>query len=110
MKELFEVYTENKETTKEAFLALKEEYSHCTAANWEQGARFVLQDDNGRNTLVELDFPTNTDVSDGQMWLCAYEFEGEMEDFSADIEAMSEIYNGDFSNVYEDMKTFAMRE
>lgn len=110
MKELFIVYTDNQETTREAFLKLKEEYSTYTMANWEQAARLVIQDDNGRNTLVELDFPTATEDTDGKVWLNAYEFKGDIKDYSADYEVMSEIYNGDFTNVYEDMKQFALRD
>ena len=109
MKELFDVYTDNKETTREAFLKLKEEYSTYDMTNWEQAARFVLQDDNGRNTLVELDFPT-AEIPEGDIWLNAYEFDGEIEDYTADQEVMCEVYNGDFTNVYKEMKEFAMRE
>lgn len=109
MKELFEVYTKNKEVTREAFLKLQEEYSRTSFANWEQGARLVLQDDNGENILVELDFPTNSDNSDGKVWLCAYEFDGELEDYAADREIKSDYYTGDFKCVYEDMKKFIVK-
>lgn len=109
MKELFEVYTENKEVTREAFLKLKEEYGSYTMANWEQAARLIIQDDKGSNLLIELDFPTASDNTDGEVWLNAYEFDGNTEDYTADREVMCEIYKGDLTNIYDEMKQFAMK-
>lgn len=63
---------------------ITETRNSTTGFNFEQIARYVYQDENGRNTLVECDIPT-ADVEDSTIFITAYEYDGEFEDYSIDI-------------------------
>jgi len=77
-----------------------------TFANYEQIARYVYQDDSCRNTLVECDIPTGA-VDNNFIFLTAYEYEGEFEDYSADSEVICEQFNGDWKSLEAFMRDMA---
>jgi hypothetical protein len=80
--------------------------SSQTGFNFEQIARYVYQDENRRNTLVECDIPT-ADVEDDTIFLTAYEYDGEFENYSADREVICEDFNGDWKSLESFMRDMA---
>lgn len=105
-KLIFEVYTENHEVSTLAFEkflegCLKEDaFDH-----FEQVARLVYQDpESGQNVLVELDVPTGPPDS---AYLCAYTYEGEFENYSAEYEVYCDNFEGKFEDIREIMLKIA---
>jgi hypothetical protein len=106
MKKLFEVYTDSGELDEQSVKKFIEETKLSTGFNFEQIARYIHQDDNGRNTLVECDVPTG-DVEDATIFITAYEYDGEFEDYMADREVMCEEFNGDWKSLEAFMRDMA---
>lgn len=106
MKKLFEVYTNTGELDEESVKQFIEETKQVKDCNFEQIARYVYQDDNGKNILVECDIPTGN-IKDNYIFITAYEFEGELEDYQAEIEITSEEFNGDWNSLEAFMRDMA---
>jgi len=106
MKKLFEVYTESRELDIKSVKEFINESKQTKGVNFEQIARYIYQDENGRNTLVECDIPTN-ECESNVIFITAYEYEGEFEDYSADEEVMCEEFNGDWNSLEAFMRDMA---
>ena len=106
MKKLFEVYTEKgtfEEEQVELFIA---DANTVQDVNYEQIARYVYQDDNGRNILVECDVPTGANPQKS-IYLTVYTYEGEFEDYEAVNEIRCEEFNGDWCSLEAFMRDMA---
>ena len=114
MKELLQIYTESKtlDNIEEIKKCVEDIQTKECGWNFEELARYCYQDDNGINTLVELQIPTKEGIESGMtgIEMVAYEYDGDIEDFMADREVMSKDFNGDWSAVIEQMKEMAMSE
>jgi hypothetical protein len=109
MKKLFEIYTESGKLDIESINKFIEETKKLKGFNFDQIARYIYQDENGRNTLVECDIPTN-EVEDNFIFISAYEYDGKFEDYSADREVMCEQFNGDWNSLESFMRDMAEME
>lgn len=113
MKKLFEIYTESQTNNLEEIQSFIKEASNTSCGcSFDEIARLVYQDDNGRNTLVECQVPTKDGIKIGmtEIELTAYEFEGEFEDYSADNEVISKTFNLDWATLESQMLEMAMNE
>lgn len=112
MRELLEIYTETHELDQKSVAKFIRAAQRETMVNFDQLARYVYQDDNGINILVECDIPTGAlylDEEDPQENLVSvYTFEGKFEEYSADNEIYTEEYTADWSNLVEYMKGLAI--
>ncbi len=73
-------------------------------------ARYVYENPNGKNILVELQVSTkwcrDNDVDD-YIDIVAYEFDGELENYMAEEELETISFNGDWKTAIEQMKRLA---
>lgn len=80
--------------------------------SFEEMARYVCEGPNGKNILVELQVSTkwcrDNDVDD-YIDIVAYEFEGELEDYTADVELETIRFNGCWKSAIKQMKKLAMK-
>ena len=80
--------------------------------SFEEMARYVCEEPNGKNILVELQVSTkwcrDNDVDD-YIDIVAYEFDGELEDYSADVELETIAFNGNWEMAIEQIKNLAMK-
>lgn len=106
MKELFMVYTSTGDFSEKAVQEFIDNAKGLTGWNYDEIARYVYQDDNGRNILVECDVPTG-EIDNGYMFITAYEYSGEFEDYIAEEEIACEEFNGDWNNLETFMKDMA---
>lgn len=113
MKKLFEIYTESNTINLEEIQNFIEEAS--TASNgcsFDEIARLVYQNENGKNTLVECQVPTKDGIENGmtEIELTAYEFEGEFEDYMAEYEVMSKTFDLNWETLENQMLEMAITE
>ena len=113
MSELIEIYTERRTFDNEIeimqeVIRIRTEVTDCI---FEEMARYVCDEPNGKKTLVELQVSTkwcrDNDVKDF-IDLVAYEFEGELADYTADEELKTVKFNGNWKTAIDQMKKLAL--
>ena len=80
--------------------------------SFEEMARYVCEEPNGNNILVELQVSTKwcrDNGVDDYIDIVAYEFDGELEDYGADVELETISFNGNWKTAIEQMKNLAMK-
>lgn len=112
MNELIEIYTKSKNfnNIREIMKEVNRIRTNVTDRTFEEMARYVCDEPNGKKILVELQISTkwcrDNDIRDF-IELVAYEFEGELLDYSADIELKTVEFNGNWKTAIEQMKKLA---
>lgn len=113
MNEIIEIYTKSKtfdnvDEIKCEVNRIRTEVTDCT---FEELARYVCDEPNGKKILVELQVSTkwckDNDIGEF-IELVAYEFEGELPDYSADVELDTIEFDGNWNTAIEQMKKLAM--
>ena len=114
MREIIEIYTKSK-TFNNISEIMKEVNRIRTKVDnftFEEMARYVCENPNGKNILVELQVSTkwcrDNDVDD-YIDIVAYEFDGELENYMADFELDSIPFNNNWKTAIEQMKNLAMK-
>ena len=113
MKEIIEIYTKSKtfNNISEIMKEIERIRTKVDIVNFEEMARYVCENPNGKNILVELQVSTkwcrDNDVDD-YIDIVAYEFDGELEDYMADVELETIAFNGNWKTAIEQMKNLAM--
>lgn len=113
MNEIIEIYTKSK--TFDNISEITEEVNRIrnevTNFSFVELARYVCDEPNGKKILVELQVSTkwcrDNDIGD-YIELVAYEFEGELPDYSADVELETIEFNEDWKTAIEQMRKLAM--
>lgn len=113
MKEIIEIYTKSR--TFNNISEIMKEVTHIRTkidiVSFVEMARYVCENPNGKNILVELQVSTkwcrDNDVDD-YIDIVAYEFDGELEDYTAEIELETIPFNGNWKTAIEQMKNLAM--
>lgn len=88
---------------------IRTKVTNCT---FVEIARYVCEEPNGKKILVELQVSTKWCRDNGigdSIELVAYEFEGELPDYSADVELETIDFDGNWKTVIEQMKTLAIK-
>ena len=113
VKEIIEIYTKSK-TFNNISEIMKEVERIRTKVDWcsfEEMARYVCEEPNGKNILVELQVSTkwcrDNEVGD-YIHIVAYEFEGDLEDYIADVELDTIDFDGNWKTAIEQMKQLAI--
>lgn len=112
MKEIIEIYTKSK--TFNNISEIMEEVCRIRTevdfVSFEEMARYVCENPNGKNILVELQVSTkwcrDNDVDD-YIDIVAYEFDGELEDYMAEAELETISFDGDWKTAIDQMKCLA---
>lgn len=113
MKEIIEIYTKSKtfDNISEIMKEVTRIRNKVDMTSFEEMARYVCQTPNGKNILVELQVSTkwcrDNDVDDF-IDIVAYEFEGDIKDYMADMELETVKFNGNWKTAIEQMKQLAM--
>ena len=114
MKEIIEIYTKSKtfNNISEIMKEVERIRTKVDITSFEEMARYVCEEPNGKNILVELQVSTkwcrDNDVDD-YIDIVAYEFDGELEDYSADVELETIAFNGNWKTAIEQMKNLALK-
>ena len=114
MKEIIEIYT--KSGTLNNIAEIMKEVTRIRTkvdmTSFEEIARYVCEGPNGKNILVELQVSTkwcrDNDIDD-YIDITAYEFEGNLEDFTADVELETIRFNRIWKTAIKQMKRLAMK-
>lgn len=112
MREIIEIYT-NSGTFDNAGEIAKEverirKYVDITV--FEELARYICENPNGRNILVELQVSTKwhrDNCGDDFIEIVAYEFNGELDEYMAETELETVSFNGDWKTAIFQMKALA---
>lgn len=113
MSELIEIYTESRtfDNANEIMKEVNRIRTEVTDCIFEEMARYVCDEPNGKKILVELQVSTkwcrDNDVKDF-IDLVAYEFEGELADYTADEELKTVKFNGNWKTAIDQMKKLAL--
>lgn len=113
MNEIIEIYTKSKtfDNLSEIMEEINRIRNEITNFSFVELARYVCDEPNGKKILVELQVSTkwcrDNDIGD-YIELVAYEFEGELPDYSADIELETIEFNEDWETAIEQMRKLAM--
>ena len=113
MNELIEIYTKSKtfDNISEIMKEVNRIRTEMTDCTFEELARYVCDNQTERKILVELQVSTkwcrDNDIGDF-IELVAYEFEGELPDYSADVELKTVEFNGNWKTAIEQMKKLAL--
>lgn len=113
MREIIEIYTKSKTFNNIAEIMKEVERirTKVDMTSFEEMARYVCEEPNGKNILVELQVSTkwcrDNDIAD-YIDIVAYEFDGELEDYTADVELETIAFNGNWKTAIEQMKNLAM--
>ena len=113
MNEVIEIYTESRtfDNTNEIMKEVNRIRTELMDCTFEELARYVCNEPNGKNILVELQVSTkwcrDNDIEDF-IDLVAYEFEGELADYTADEELKTVKFNGNWKTAIEQMKKLAL--
>ena len=113
MSELVEIYTKSKtfDNISEIMKEVNRIRTEMTDYTFEEMARYVCKEPNGKNILVELQVSTkwcrDNDIEDF-IDLVAYEFEGELADYTADEELKTVKFNGNWKTAIDQMKKLAL--
>ena len=111
MREIIEIYTKSKtfNNISEVMKEVNRIRTKVDVTSFEEMARYVCES-NGKNILVELQVSTkwcrDNDIGDF-IELVAYEFEGELPDYSADVELETVEFNGNWKTAVDQMKKLA---
>ena len=114
MKEIIEIYTKSKTFDRIAEI-MKEVTRIRTKVNvttFEEMARYVCKEPNGKNILVELQVSTKwcrDNGIDDFINIVAYEFAGDLTDYTADVELETVPFNGNWKTAIEQMKNLARK-
>lgn len=114
MNEIIEIYTKSKtfNDINEIMTAVNEIRTEVDDFNFIEIARYVCENPDGKNILVELQVSTkwcrDNDIDD-YIDIVAYEFDGELEDYMAEVELETISFNGDWETAIEQMKDLAMK-
>ena len=113
MREIIEIYTKSKtfNNISEIMKEVNRIRTKIDITSFEEIARYVCKGSNGKNILVELQVSTKwcrDNNIDDYIDIVAYEFEGELENFTADVELGSIPFNGNWKTAIEQMKHLAM--
>jgi len=113
MNELIEIYTKSKtfDNISEIMKEVNRIRTEMTDYTFEEMARYVCKGSNGKNILVELQVSTkwcrDNDIEDF-IDLVAYEFEGELTDYTADEELKTVKFSGNWKTAIDQMKKLAL--
>lgn len=113
MKEIIEIYTKSKtfNNISEIMKEVNRIRTKVDIVSFEEMARYVCENPNGKNILVELQVSTkwcrDNDVGD-YIDIVAYEFDGELEDYMAEVELKTIPFNNNWKTAIEQMKNLAM--
>ena len=113
MKEIIEIYTKSKtfDNISEIMREVERIRTKVDITSFEEMARYICENPNGKNILVELQVSTkwcrDNDIGDF-IEIVAYEFDGELEDYIADVELATEKFNGNWKTAIEQMKNLAV--
>lgn len=113
MKELIEIYTKSKtfNNNSEIMKELHRIRTEVIHYSFVEMARYVCHGLNGKSILVELQVSTRwckeNDIEDF-IQIVAYEFEGQLSDYSADLEIKTIEFNEDWGTVIKQMKQLAI--
>lgn len=107
MSEIIRLYTESGDFCKKTEIEKEiEEIKHSDfGTSFEVIATYVTRVDN-LNVLVELQVPTMFSEDFGTE-MVAYTFDGELEDYMADVELQAKVFNEDWETAVEQMRNFA---
>lgn len=112
MREIVEIYTKSG-TLDDVEEILNEVAKIRTEFDWtsfEELARYVCENPKGKNILVELQVSTKwcrENEVDDYIDIVAYEFDGELEDYTAEEEIKTISFNGNWETAVEQMKKLA---
>ncbi len=112
MKEIIEIYLESGtfDNIGEIMNEVDRIRTEVDLVSFVEIARYVCENPNGKNILVELQVSTkwcrDNDVED-YIDIVAYEFDGELEDYIAEAELETISFNGDWNTAIEQMKHLA---
>ena len=112
MSELIEIYKKSKtfNDISEIMKEVNRIRTKVTDCTFEEMARYMCDEPNGKKILVELQVSTkwcrDNDIGDF-IELVAYEFEGELPDYSADVELETVEFNGNWKTAVDQMKKLA---
>lgn len=105
MKELFELYTKSQDERN--IEEIEKEVSEIMNRNnygFDQLARYAVKINDNTNILIELDIPETKE--DTTIFLTAYEYNGELEDYNCNNEIACIDFNGDWNNLKNEMIHF----
>lgn len=113
MKEIIEIYTKSKtfDNIAEIMKEVERIRLKVDMTSFEEMARYVCENPNGKNILVELQVSTKwcrNNKIDDYIDIVAYEFDGELENYTANIELKTIDFNGNWKTAIEQMKNLAM--
>ena len=114
MKEIVEIYTKSKTFNKigEIMKEVNEIRNKVDDFSFIEMARYVCENTNGKNILVELQVSSwwcRKHNIDDFIDIVAYEFEGELENYSADVELETISFNGNWKTAIEQMRNLAIK-
>ncbi|MEE1046919.1 MAG: hypothetical protein U0M60_05790 [Clostridia bacterium] len=114
MKEIIEIYTKSKtfNNISEIMKEVNRIRTKVDLTSFEEMARYVCEEPNGKNILVELQVSTKwcrDNGVDDYIDIVAYEFDGALENYSADVELNTVAFNGNWKTAIEQMKNLAMK-
>lgn len=114
MREIIEIYTKSKtfNNISEIMKEVNRIRTKVDITSFEEIARYVCEEPNGKNILVELQVSTkwcrDNDIDDC-IDIVAYEFEGNLEDYTADVELDTVKFNGNWKTAIDQMKQLAIK-
>lgn len=113
MNELIEIYTKSKtfNNISEIMKEVSRIRTKVADYTFEEMARYVCDEPSGKNILVELQVSTKWCRDNGIedfIDLVAYEFEGELADYTADKELKTAKFNGNWKTAIDQMKKLAL--
>ena len=113
MREIIEIYTKSKtfNNISEIMKEVEQIRTKMDIVSFEEIARYVCENPNGKNILVELQVSTKwcrDNGIDDYIDIVAYEFDGELEDYTAEVELETISFNGNWKTAIEQMKNLAM--
>ena len=114
MKEIIEIYTKSESfnNISEIMKEVNRIRTKVNVTSFEEMARYICEGKNGKNILVELQVSTKwcrDNNIDDFIDIVAYEFNSELEDYSADRELESIPFNNNWKTAIEQMKGLAMK-
>ena len=112
MKEIIEIYTKSKtfNNMSEILNSLERIRHKVDWCSFEEIARYICENPNGKNILVELQVSTKwcrDNNVDDYINIVAYEFDGALEDYTAHVELETISFNGNWETAIEQMKNLA---
>lgn len=114
MKEIIEIYTKSKtfKNIGEIMREVTRIRTQIDATAFTEIARYICEGPNGKNILVELQVSTKWGRDNGlddHIDIAVYEFEGELENYSANVELETIHFNRIWKTAIKQMKRLAMK-